>query len=377
MTRLQDCGIRIGSYPRGRHNAITDVAGVRVGHSTIIRGDGAREVGKGPVRTGVTIIEPRPGSARAMPCFAGPATLNGNGEMTGLEWVRESGLLATAIGITNTYSVGVVRDALAAHDSSLTENPAYWSMPVVAETFDGTLNDIRGHHVQASHVREALSTARTGPIAEGNVGGGTGMICHEFKGGIGTSSRALAGGDGGWTVGVLVQANYGKRRHLRVAGVPVGELIPESEVPAPGAAVPAGSGSIIIVVATDAPLLPDQCRRVATRASVGLARVGGGTSDSSGDIMLCFATGNEDIPAELYGDGLPDDFAVRSVPHQRLTPLFEATADATEEAILNALLAAEDMTGPAGVTAHALPVDRLISILADCAIVRARAGDDA
>lgn len=365
MPRLRDLGVSIGSYEPGPFNAITDVDGVRVGHSTIIRGDGPLEIGRGPVRTGVTVVEPRPGVVRATPCFAGTSTHNGNGEMTGLEWVRESGLLTTTIGITNTYSVGVVRDALAAEDSSLNPDAGYWSMPVVGETFDGVLNDIRGHHVDASHVREALASATSGPVAEGNVGGGTGMICHDFKGGIGTSSRRLPDSDGGWTVGVLVQANYGKRRDLRVAGVPVGELIPLSAVPAPITPVPEGSGSIIAVVATDAPLLADQCRRVAVRTAVGLARVGGGTSDSSGDITLCFATGNDPLPAESYAGELPFDFGVRSVPHQRLSPLFEATADATEEAIVNAMLAAQDMTGPTGVTVRALPIDRLVSILAD------------
>jgi D-aminopeptidase len=366
MSRLRDFGVSIGGFTPGHHNAITDVAGVGVGHSTIVHGDGTDAV-----RTGVTVIQPRPTNVRESPVFAGAVSLNGNGELTGLEWVRESGLLTTPIGLTNSFSVGVVRDALAAHDTRVSASRRYWSLPVVGETYDGLLNDIHGQHVTELHVIEALESVSSGPVAEGSVGGGTGMVCHQFKGGIGTSSRVLPDEEGGWTVGVLVQANYGRRENLRVGGVPVGAMIPASEVPTPqdtmidvDQGMPPGSGSIIVIVATDAPLLPTQCTRLATRAAVGLSRVGGAASDGSGDIMLAFATGNESIPAEYYGDGdLAFTHELRAVPHQRLTPLFEATSDATEEAILNALLAAEDMIGVDGVVAHALDGERLAEIV--------------
>ena len=368
MSRFRDIHPGIGGYQSGPLNAITDVEGVRVGHATVVEGDGGLVPGKGPVRTGVTVIQPRAGHARDMPCHAGTFTLNGNGELTGLEWVRESGLLTTPIGLTNTFSVGVVRDAIAAHDSRESSAGVFWSMPVVGETYDGILNDIHGQHVTAEHVRRALGAASGGPVKEGNVGGGTGMICHGFKGGIGTSSRVLPDDAGGWTVGVLVQANYGARTGLRVDGVPVGRLIPEEEAPVPTLnlderALPPGSGSIIVVVATDAPLLPSQCRRVATNAAVGLSRIGGGGADASGDILLAFSTGNSAIPAEYYRADVPTTHEASAVTHQRLSPLLEATADATEEAILNAMLAAETMVGRDGVTAHALDPDRLAALL--------------
>jgi D-aminopeptidase len=370
VTRLRDIHPGIGEYEPGPLNAITDVSGVRVGHTTIIEGDGPLVPGKGPVRTGVTIVHPRADHARDTPCYAGTYTLNGNGELTGLEWIRESGLLTTPIGLTNTHSVGVVRDAIAAYDSRTSSHGAYWSMPVVGETYDGILNDIHGQHVTAEHVRAALESARGGHVTEGSVGGGTGMNCHGFKAGIGTSSRRLWDEAGGWTVGVLVQANYGARKTFRVDGVPVGRLIPESEVPVPALdleeqALPPGSGSIIVVVATDAPLLPDQCRRIATHAGVGLSRVGGGASDPSGDILIAFSTGNSDIPPEYYRPDPPSTHTATSVPHQRLSTLLEATADATEEAILNSVLAAEDMVGRDGVTSYALDPARLIKILQD------------
>lgn len=368
MSRFRDLYPGIGEYTPGPLNAITDVAGVRVGHTTIIEGDGALVPGRGPVRTGVTIVQPRAGRVRDSPCYAGSYTLNGNGEMTGLEWVRESGLLTTPIGLTNTHSVGVVRDAIAAYDSRTSSGGAFWSMPVVGETYDGILNDIHGQHVTVAHVEAALESATAGSVAEGSVGGGTGMNCHGFKAGIGTSSRTLAQDAGGWTVGVLVQANYGARKAFRVDGVPVGRLIPESDVPVAALdvgeqALPPGSGSIIVVVATDAPLLPDQCRRMATNAAVGLSRVGGGASDPSGDIMIAFSTGNADIPSEYYRRDVPMTHTGTSVPHQRLSPLLEAAADATEEAILNSLLAAEDMVGRDGVTSHALDPARLAEVL--------------
>lgn len=370
MTRLRDLGLGIGSFATGQHNAITDVAGVRVGHATLISGTSPSS--EGPVRTGVTIVQPRPGSVRDKPVFAGAVSLNGNGELTGLEWVRESGLLTTPIGLTNTFSVGVVRDAIAEYDTRTSGTDTYWSMPVVGETYDGVLNDIHGQHVTAQHVFDALDAAQPGPVAEGNVGGGTGMLCHEFKGGIGNSSRVLSEKDGGWTVGVLVQANYGTREALRVDGVPVGSLIPASEVPPPISSrssaayhrLPAGAGSIIVIVATDAPLLPGQCRRLAMRAAVGLSRVGGAASDSSGDIMIAFSTGNDSIPGEYYGSpDLTMTHELRAVPHQLLTPVFEAVSDATEEAILNAMLAAEEMTGRDGIVAHALDGKRLLEVI--------------
>jgi D-aminopeptidase len=371
--RARDLGIVIGEGTPGPWNAITDVAGVRVGHTTLIRGDGPLVVGQGPVRTGVTVVVPHEGDVWAEPLFAGTATMNGNGELTGLEWIRESGLLTGAIGITNTNDVGKVRDALtmsaaAAHD----RGAIYWALPVAGETYDGQLSDIAGGHVQAEHVAAALVGASSGRVAEGNVGGGTGMICHEFKGGIGTASRRVAAELGGWTVGVLVQANYGRRGLLRIDGVPIGEEIPTEEVPSPwdaprgGIARPpraVGSGSIIGVVATDAPLLPHQCTRLARRIPLGIARAGGLGSTSSGDIFLAFSTGNRGLPpteAEAVGDGAID---VRAMVDRGIDPLFEATVEATEEAIVNALVAAETMTGRDGIVAHRLPHDRVVDVM--------------
>ncbi|MGH2616684.1 MAG: P1 family peptidase [Thermomicrobiales bacterium] len=348
--------------PTGTLNAITDVAGVRVGHATIVAGAGPLRVGEGPVRTGVTVILPHEEDVGSEPLFAGYHVLNGNGEMTGLLWVKESGLLTTPIAITNTHSVGVVRDALIAYEAQRTPRPrTFWSLPVVAETYDGWLNDINGMHVKAEHVWAALDDTSDGPVAEGCVGGGTGMICHEFKGGIGTSSRVLSEEGGGWTVGVLVQANYGARHLLRIDGVPVGELIPCSEVPGSRedqsrlARQEPGDGSIIIIVATDAPLLPHQCERLAQRATIGLARVGGIGANSSGDIFLAFATGNRGLPGAK--DESAEIAACRMVANHRLTPLFEACAEATEEAILNALCMATTTTGIDGRTIYALPLE--------------------
>jgi len=372
--RARDLGIVIGEGTPGPFNAITDVAGVRVGHTTLISGEGPLVVGQGPVRTGVTVIVPHDGDVWAEPLFAGTATMNGNGELTGLEWIRESGLLTGAIGITNTNDVGKVRDALvssaaASHDRGAT----YWALPVAGETYDGQLNDIAGGHVRAEHVASALAAASGGNIAEGNVGGGTGMICHEFKGGIGTASRRVAAEAGGWTVGVLVQANYGHRSLLRIDGVPVGAEIPLAEIPSPwpeerrhrsGApSRPPGSGSIIGIVATDAPLLPHQCDRLARRMPLGIARMGGLGSTSSGDIFLAFSTGNRGMPpteAEADGDGT---MAVRGMVDRGIDPLFEATVEATEEAIVNALVAAETMTGRDGYVASRLPHDRLVEVM--------------
>ena len=381
----RELGIRIGSLAPGAHDAITDVRGVRVGHSTIIEGDGALVVGRGPVRTGVTIVMPHDGDVWAEPVFAGCHRLNGNGELTGLEWIREAGLLGGPVAITNTHSVGVVRDALVAHAiKHRRKGGGLWSLPVVGETWDGLLNDIDGLHVRPEHVDAAINAARDGSVEQGNVGGGTGMVCHEFKGGIGTASRVVAAEAGGWTVGVLVQANYGEREQLRIDGVPVGAAIPVSAVPSPydpasiadeahaaadtGTAAPRpepGAGSIIVIVATDAPLLPHQCERIAQRATLGLARMGSTANHSSGDLVLAFATGNRGLATtDDPGAAAPVTHDVRMVLDNRMTPLFKATVEATEAAVVNALLAAGTLTGRDGVTAHALDHERLVEVMA-------------
>ena len=378
--RARDLGIVIGEMAPGPLNAITDVPGVRVGHCTLIEGDDPLVVGRGPVRTGVTVIVPHDGDVWREPVFAAPHILNGNGEMTGLEWVREAGFLGGPIAITNTHSVGVVRDALVAE--GVRSQPAgefYWSLPVVGETWDGILNDVDGFHVRPEHLRAALADAHPGPVAEGNVGGGTGMNCHEFKGGIGTASRRIADGDGGWTVGVLVQANYGRRGLLRIDGVPVGAEIGPDEVPTLRASMKAlagtrpaagagpdreREGSIIIVVATDAPLLPHQCRRIAQRAGLGLARVGGTGGTTSGDLFLAFSNGNRRLPAPEGPAAKAAVTTVRTLADQGLDALFEATIEATDEAIVNALVAAETMVGRDGHTSYRLPHDRLREVMA-------------
>jgi D-aminopeptidase len=365
--RARDLGIRIGHAEPGPYNAITDVDGVRVGHCTLVEGEGRLVVGRGPVRTGVTIVVPHQRVGQAL-LFAGCHRLNGNGELTGLEWVRESGLLTTPIGLTNTHSVGVVRDALiAAQARTTTPGEVWWSLPVVGETWDGTLNDVNGQHVRPEHVEAALSDASGGPVLEGNVGGGTGMVCHGFKGGIGTASRVVPGAAGGFTVGVLVQANYGRRERLAVNGVPVGLDVPPSEVPLPSERrFPWGdwpdAGSIIVVVATDAPLLPHQCDRLAQRSGLGVARMGGAGEHSSGDLFLAFSTANADAgPHPAAGEPTA---LVHMLSDEFITPLYYATVEATEEAILNALLAADTMTGRDGNTAHRLPADRLVEVMA-------------
>jgi len=365
--RARDLGIAIGRLPAGLWNAITDVPGVRVGHSTLIAGDGPLAVGHGPVRTGVTVILPRSGDIGWDPVFAGHHVLNGNGEMTGMAWVAESGLLTTPVALTNTHSVGVVRDALIAHAVARAgDAPAdAWSLPVVAETWDGFLSDINGMHVRAEHVEQALAAAASGPVVEGCVGGGTGMICHGFKGGVGTSSRVV---ESGWTVGVLVQANHGQRALLRVDGVPVGRLIGADHIPLPGktslsgSTLSSGSGSIIAIVATDAPLLPTQCRRLAQRATIGIARAGGLGENSSGDLFLAFSTANDGLGGAGGGDR-SGVLTVRMLPNDALSALFEAVADATEEAIVNALCAATTTTGIDGRTAYALQPDRLREVM--------------
>lgn len=346
--RARDLGLAIGTGEPGRHNAITDVDGVRVGHRTLAHGD--------DVRTGVTVVFPHDGDPAADPVFAGCHRLNGNGELTGLEWIRESGLLTTPIGLTNTHSVGVVRDALIAWAirHGLMRDDA-WSLPVVGETWDGTLNDINGLHVKPEHVFEAIESAVGGAIAEGNVGSGTGMICHGFKGGIGTASR-VAAGTAGYTVGVLVQANHGARERLQIEGVPVGRLLGPDRVPLPGSPSAPRGGSIIVVVATDAPLLPHQLHRVAQRAGLGVARLGGAGENGSGDLFLAFSTANRG----LAGGGTR---SVEMLDNDAIDPLFYAAIEATEEAIVNALLQAETMTGKGGATAHRLDPQLLLDVV--------------
>jgi D-aminopeptidase len=347
--RLRALGITLGELPTGPLNTITDVSGIRVGHTTLI--DDTPRV----ARTGVTVILPRGDNIYQDQVFAGYYSFNGNGEMTGLLWLEESGCLGSPIAITNTHQVGVVRDALVEYEISRHPDST-WLLPVVAETYDGWLNDINAFHLTKQHVFAALSAAQSGAVAEGNVGGGTGMICHGFKGGIGTASRVVESAGGQYTVGVLVQANYGSRRHLRIDGVPVGRKIPPEVVPTPRSQPPTG-GSIIVVVATDAPLLPFQCKRLAQRATVGLARVGGVGHNGSGDIFLAFATGNH-VPIDR--DKLLD---LQMIPNDQMNPFFEATAEAVEESILNALCAAETMTGQQGRVAYALPLDELQKIM--------------
>ncbi|HUA88235.1 MAG TPA: P1 family peptidase [Steroidobacteraceae bacterium] len=357
--RARDLGVPFDGTP-GPLNAITDVSGVLVGHTTLISGNGKLVVGKGPVRTGVTAVLPRGLDSIKRFSFAGWFTENGNGEMTGTTWVEESGFLEGPVMITNTHSVGVVRDAVIAW--RVAHGPedatgAWWSLPVVAETWDGWLNDINGFHVKPEHVFQALDKAHSGPVEEGNVGGGTGMICNGYKGGIGTASRHLAPKDGGYTVGVLVQCNYGTRQNLRIAGINVGREIPSED---PYAYVPsdlAERGSIIVVVATDAPLLPHQLKRVARRVALGIGRNGSIAGNGSGDIFIAFSTANPDASNTEHLAQL------QMVPNDSIDPVFAATVQATEEAIINAMVAAEDMTGIDGHHVSALPHERLREVL--------------
>jgi D-aminopeptidase len=350
--RARDLGVPFDGTP-GPLNAITDVKGVEVGETTLISGSGALKVGVGPVRTGVTAILPRGKDSRDS-VFAGWFTLNGNGEMTGTTWLEDSGFLDGPVMITNTHSVGVVRDAVIAwrvKRAPPDEEGYSWSLPVVAETADDDLNDMNGFHVKPEHVFHALDTARGGPVEEGSVGGGTGMICNEFKGGIGTSSRRLDAKFGGYTVGVLAQCNYGRRSQLRIAGVAVGREIPDHTVR------DEDIGSIIVVVATDAPLLPTQLKRVARRVSLGLGRLGSFASDGSGDIFIAFSTAN---PGVAGTKGLRQ---LTMLPNQRLNPIFLATVQATEEAIVNAMVAARTMKGINDFEVIGLPHDRLREVL--------------
>jgi D-aminopeptidase len=351
--RARDLGVPFEGTP-GPLNSITDVKGVEVGYRTLISGEGKLEMGKGPVRTGVTAVFPR-GKNSLDPVFAGWFTENGNGEMTGTTWVEESGFLYGPAMITNTHSVGVVRDAVIAwqlkYGTSLPLED-WWSLPVVAETWDGYLNDINGFHVTAADATAAMADAHGGAIAEGNVGGGTGMICFEWKGGTGTASRKLREKDGGYTVGVLVQCNFGVHHLLRIAGTPVGYDLACKPV------WDADTGSIIVIVATDAPLLPSQMKRIARRVTLGLGRLGSISGDGSGDIFIAFSTANQGAGMELQ-----KTVPVQMLPNDRMDALFEATVQATEEAVVNALVAAKTMTGADGHVVEALPHDKLRDVL--------------
>jgi D-aminopeptidase len=349
--RARELGVPFDGTP-GSYDAITDVKGVEVGHATLISGNGALKVGEGPVRTGVTAVFPR-GRESVDPVFAGWFAHNGNGEMTGTTWVTESGFLEGPVMITNTHRVGTVRDAVIAWRLRKPPDPDgyYWSLPVVAETYDGYLNDVNGFHVKQADVFHALDGAHGGAVEEGNVGGGTGMICSEFKGGIGTASRVLSAKYGSYTVGVLVQCNTGQRNQLRIAGVPVGQEITGAPV------WNDDIGSIIVVVATDAPLIPTQLNRIAKRVSLGLARTGSFSGNGSGDIFIAFSTANagaDDVGSVRHVEMLPND---------SLNALFLATVQSTEEAVVNALVAAETMTGIDNHTVQALPHDRLREVL--------------
>jgi D-aminopeptidase len=357
--RARDLGVPFDGTP-GPLNAITDVSGVAVGHTTLISGEGKLQIGKGPVRTGVTAVLPRGKDSMMNPVFAGWWSLNGNGEMTGTTWVEESGFLEGPVMITNTHSVGVVRDAViqwrVAHGQP---DPTgyWWSLPVVAETWDGWLNDINGFHVTPEHAFHAIDSAHGGAVEEGAVGGGTGMVCNGFKGGIGTSSRKVDVKAGGYTIGVLVQCNYGSRNNLRIAGIPVGR-----EIPAEGASafVPsdvADRGSIIVIVATDAPLVSHQLKRLARRVSLGLGRNGSISGNGSGDIFMAFSTANSGASKT---EGLA---TVQMLANDSLDPIFKATVEAVEESIINAMVAADTMTGIDNHRVQGLPHDKLRAIL--------------
>jgi L-aminopeptidase/D-esterase-like protein len=358
IVRARDLGIPFDGTP-GQLNAITDVAGIEVGYTTLLSGDGKLVVGQGPVRTGVTAILPRGHASLNDAVYAGLFSLNGNGEMTGSHWVEESGFVEGPIVITNTHSVGVARDATidwrVKHGAA--DNTGYWwSLPVVAETWDGWLNDINGFHIKPEHVAQALDSAHGGPIEEGSVGGGTGMICYEFKGGNGTASRKIdmkdkAGATRTFTVGVFLQANFGRRPSLTIAGIPVGKEIP-------GEVYKEENGSCIAVVATDAPLLPNQLKRLARRVSLGLARTGTVSGNGSGDLFIAFSTAN---PGAENAD--PITHSVETVPNDRMDPLFAATVQATEEAVMNALIDNHDMTGRDNHRVEALPHERLRQLL--------------
>jgi D-aminopeptidase len=357
--RARDIGIPFEGQP-GKNNAITDVAGVEVGYSTIISGQGKNSLGKGPIRTGVTAILPR--GRNNNPVYANWYTLNGNGEMTGTTWITESGFLEGPVMITNTNSVGVVRDAVLKWyvEKGWYKEDFWYTYPVVAETYDGFLNDIYGFHVKEANAFEALNTASVGPIKEGNVGGGTGMMCLGFKGGTGTASRVFKIKDTSYTLGVLVQSNFGGKRNLTIAGVPVGQELKDTlnyEFKAPPAYRQDGDGSIIVVVATDAPLLPHQLKRIAARVPIGVGKVGGRGENSSGDIFIAFSTAN---PGAFSRS---ETKTVEIISNDQINPLFDATVQAVEEAIINAMVAAETMEGINGNKAYALPHKKVKSVL--------------
>ena len=357
--RARDLGFYFDGSP-GSLNAITDVSGVQVGHTTLIEGEGKLVQGKGPIRTGVTAILPRGDRSLDDPCFAGWSSLNGNGEMTGTTWVEESGFAEGPIMITNTHSVGIVRDAVIswrASQGSADASGYWWSLPIVAETWDGLLNDINGFHVKEKHAHEAIRNAKGGPVEEGCVGGGTGMVCHSFKGGIGTASRVVNIKNQDYTLGVLVQANYGDRKNLTIAGVPVGKEITDLMPRDSYEKNHEGDGSIIVVIATDAPLLAHQMKRLARRVPMGVGKVGGYGHDGSGDIFIAFSTANSNV---AFSDGTVN---VEMLPNWMISPLFEATVQAVEEAIINTLVAAETMEGINNNKVWALPHDRLIQIM--------------
>jgi len=360
--RARDLNVVVGTLPTGRLNAITDVAGVLVGHATIVRGDGRLKVGEGPVRTGVTAVLPRR-DIWFNGVYAATHTLNGDGEMTGTHWIRDRETLMHPVLITNTGSVGTVHEAEIAFMNERHPSRDWAFLPVVGETWDGTLNDVRGQHVKKEHVFAAIEAAKDGAVVEGNVGGGTGMICYGFKGGIGTSSRRVPESAGSYTVGVLVQANFGRRPELTVAGVPVGreiaDLTPEinREAGAAGDINVDHEGSVIVVIATDAPLSSRQLERLAQRAALGLARTGSTSGNTSGDIFIAFSTGNT-VPQSSDSRTLSATF-VSPESTATLNPLFQAVVEATEESVLNALMKAETMTGINGNKVHALPYDRL------------------
>ena len=357
--RARDLGVPFDGTP-GPLNAITDVSGVTVGHTTLISGEGKREIGKGPVRTGVTAVLPRGKDSMSNPVFAGWWSLNGNGEMTGTTWVEESGFLEGPVMITNTHSVGVVRDAVIqwrVNHGQPDPTGYWWSLPVVAETWDGWLNDINGFHVRPEHVFHAIDSAKSGRVEEGNVGGGTGMVCNGFKGGIGTASRRLDAKESGYAVGVLVQCNYGTKDNLRIAGIPVGREIAAEDPYAGTSFGKDDHGSIIVVVATDAPLVAHQLKRLARRVSLGLGRNGSISGNGSGDIFIAFSTAN---PGAAAADHVVD---LKMLPNDKLGPVFAATVQATEEAVINAMVAAETMTGIENHKVIALPHEKLREVL--------------
>jgi L-aminopeptidase/D-esterase-like protein len=367
--RARDLGITIGPLQPGEHNAITDVPGVELGYATLIAGDGPLVVGEGPVRTGVTAIHPRGREDPGTPCAAGVFSLNGNGEMTGTIWIEEAGALSLPVTITNTHAVGIAQEATIAWTTARhPEVTSVWALPVAAETWDGYLNDINGRHVTSDVVMAALDGARGGPVEEGSVGGGTGMNCYHFKGGSGTASRRVAHGADEYTVGVFVQANFGAREELVVAGVPVGrELAEDDPMADPSWHAAPGAGSVIAIVATDAPLLPGQCKALARRVPLGLARTGTTGSHFSGDIFLAFSTANRgELALGLdQGERAAGEYgSLRFVPWTRLDPFFAAVAQATEEAVLNALSTAEEMVGANGRRSPGLPHERVARLLA-------------